>query len=158
MKTRIPLLLVGLAILLMAGEVVKGGKQDRVIVADTILRPHQMLDVAVNCVEAGRWNAGSKGVSFGYGGKGEAKLKRLTLSSRSTISWVMATPFTVAICCGSIDSVTGVEPSPKRSRPNTQPSAITTITTKMVQTCRHRAGKARIRSPLALMIILPRHR
>lgn len=43
-------------IFVMAGEVVKGGKQDRVIAQDMILPPHsEKIDLAVFCVEKGRW-------------------------------------------------------------------------------------------------------
>lgn len=47
-------------LLLLAGEVVTGGKQDRVIGVDTIVPPHSKpLDLSVFCVEHGRWTATS---------------------------------------------------------------------------------------------------
>jgi hypothetical protein len=46
----------GVAIILMAGDIIKGGKQDRTIAHDAIIPPHSKpVDVSVFCVEAGRW-------------------------------------------------------------------------------------------------------
>jgi len=43
-------------IMIMAGEVVKGGKQDRVLAQDMVLLPHSgRRDISVFCVEHGRW-------------------------------------------------------------------------------------------------------
>ncbi len=43
-------------IFLMAGEIIGGGKQNRVIAADVLLRPHSgMVSIPVYCVERGRW-------------------------------------------------------------------------------------------------------
>lgn len=43
-------------IMIMAGEVVKGGKQDRVLAQDMILPPRSgKKDISVFCVEQGRW-------------------------------------------------------------------------------------------------------
>jgi hypothetical protein len=60
-------------IYLMAGEVVKGGQQDRVIAQDVILRPGEELDLGAFCVESGRWSyreGGSSqfGTYFGVAG------------------------------------------------------------------------------------------
>jgi len=51
-------------LLLLAGEIVTGGKQDRVIGADRIVPPKSgPIDLGVFCVEPGRWVASS--ASFG---------------------------------------------------------------------------------------------
>jgi hypothetical protein len=51
-------------LLLLAGEIVTGGKQDRVIGADRIVPPNSgPIDLGVFCVEPGRWVASS--VNFG---------------------------------------------------------------------------------------------
>ncbi len=43
-------------IIILGGEVVRGGKQDRMIAQDFIVLPHSgKLDIAVYCVEHGRW-------------------------------------------------------------------------------------------------------
>lgn len=48
-------------LLLLAGEVVTGGKQDRVIGTDRIVPPKsQAIDLSVFCVEPGRWVASSE--------------------------------------------------------------------------------------------------
>src|SRR5512133_1643587 len=47
-------------LLLLAGEVVTGGKQDRVIGSDRMVPPHSdPVDLSVFCVEPGRWDARS---------------------------------------------------------------------------------------------------
>jgi len=48
-------------LVLLAGEVVSGGKQDRVIAKDRIVAPEaEPLPLDVFCVEQGRWSAGSQ--------------------------------------------------------------------------------------------------
>jgi hypothetical protein len=48
-------------LLLLAGEIVTGGKQDRVIGADLLVLPKsEPIDLAVFCVEPGRWVASSE--------------------------------------------------------------------------------------------------
>jgi hypothetical protein len=48
-------------LLLLAGEIVTGGKQDRVIAKDRIVPPgSQPVDLSVFCVEPGRWTAVSE--------------------------------------------------------------------------------------------------
>jgi len=42
-------------IFIMAGEVVKGGKQDRVIGQDIVLAPGEEMDLSAFCVEKSRW-------------------------------------------------------------------------------------------------------
>lgn len=64
-------------VLLAAGDVVTGGKQDRILTESTLLPAKSgKVKVAVNCVEHGRWQAGGQGLAFGYGGKGEIDLRR----------------------------------------------------------------------------------
>ncbi|RMF01325.1 MAG: hypothetical protein D6772_05010 [Bacteroidetes bacterium] len=42
-------------VLLLAGEVVQGGNQDRVIAEDRVIAAHSIEDIPVFCVERGRW-------------------------------------------------------------------------------------------------------
>ncbi len=46
-------------ILLLAGDILLGGKQDRVVAKDTIVLPGQSAEVRVFCVERGRWGGNS---------------------------------------------------------------------------------------------------
>ncbi len=58
-------------LLLLAGEIVTGGKQDRVIAKDRIVPPDaDPIDLSVFCIEPGRWTGGSD--SFGASNKSPA--------------------------------------------------------------------------------------
>jgi hypothetical protein len=48
------------ALFLLAGEVIIGGKQDRIIGRNTIIPPKKTLTVPVFCVEHGRWDNSGK--------------------------------------------------------------------------------------------------
>lgn len=55
-------------LILLAGEIVTGGKQDRVIAKDRIVPPQSdPIDLSVFCIEPGRWIASSE--QFGAAGK-----------------------------------------------------------------------------------------
>lgn len=55
-------------LILLAGEIVTGGKQDRVIAKDRIVSPQSdPIDLSVFCIEPGRWVATSE--QFGIAGK-----------------------------------------------------------------------------------------
>lgn len=43
-------------VFLMAGDIVEGGNQDRVLAQDRIIQPHTITDVSVFCVERNRWS------------------------------------------------------------------------------------------------------
>ncbi len=54
-------------IFVMAGEVVQGGKQDRVLAQDVVIPPGKKVDLSAFCVEQGRWDHKGKGGNFnGY--------------------------------------------------------------------------------------------
>jgi len=61
-------------IYVLAGTIVKGGKQDRQIGQDFVVEPHSVASVDAFCVEHGRWTGSREGVATG--GKFEA-LKQL---------------------------------------------------------------------------------
>ncbi|MEO1051174.1 MAG: DUF6569 family protein [Bacteroidota bacterium] len=44
-------------VFVMAGEVIKGGNNDRLIAKDILVWPEQEVEVPTYCVEQGRWNA-----------------------------------------------------------------------------------------------------
>jgi hypothetical protein len=76
-------------VLLAVGDVVEGGRQDRVIVSDLIVPPNKRpTPVAVHCVEQGRWTQGAQRIAFNYGGRGESALKKvLQMDSNQQATW-----------------------------------------------------------------------
>jgi hypothetical protein len=60
-------------LLLLGGEVILGGQQDRIIGEDTIIQPHAELRVPVFCVEHGRWSG--RGQFTSTGGIADAKVR-----------------------------------------------------------------------------------
>ena len=68
-------------VLVMAGEIVEGGQQDRVITQDILVPPSDRpIALTVNCVERSRWSGGS---SFSYGGQAEMGLRRVVQVRRN---------------------------------------------------------------------------
>lgn len=56
-------------VFIMAGEVVKGGKQDRVIAMDMVIPPNSApVDLSVFCVEHGRWTYSESDAADGFTG------------------------------------------------------------------------------------------
>ena len=52
-------------VMILSGEVVQGGKQDRMIAKDVVIHPRSgKVKVDVYCVEHGRWQAKKDGMSF----------------------------------------------------------------------------------------------
>jgi hypothetical protein len=73
------------AVLLLAGELVLGGKQDRIIGRSMVLAPRSRTRVPVFCVEHGRWNGGK---AFESGGAmGHAELRKVALSGDQSRVW-----------------------------------------------------------------------
>jgi hypothetical protein len=66
------------------GEIISGGRQDRMIVRDTILQPMEKDQyVPVMCVEEGRWSDKEK--KFGYGNFANNGLRKTLDSSHSQV-------------------------------------------------------------------------
>lgn len=76
-------------IMLMAGEVVKGGKQDRVLAQDMILPPMSgKKDISVFCVEQGRWNYSDesqkeKNAFYGYSKVSSMNVRKVAVVDKS---------------------------------------------------------------------------
>jgi hypothetical protein len=91
-------------LLLLAGEIVAGGKQDRVIGKDRIVPPESdPVDLSVFCVEPGRWVATS--ANFGTSGAtyGSAAGPAAVGSSNANASTLMAQPSVRAKAMGDKD-------------------------------------------------------
>jgi len=66
-------------IIVICGEVIKGGKQDRIVNQDIVLPPNsKKMDLNVFCVEAGRWSPSGSGAEFdGYHAVGSLSLRKV---------------------------------------------------------------------------------
>jgi len=72
-------------IYIAGGEIIAGGRQDRMIVADTILKPSTKDQyVPVMCVEEGRWSDKEK--KFGYGGYANSDLRKALDSTHNQVA------------------------------------------------------------------------
>src|SRR5664279_2419849 len=73
-------------LLLLAGEVVTGGKQDRVIGVDRIVPPKsQPVDLSVFCVEPGRWVASSDHFSSMGSAMAQPSIRMPAMAARNQI-------------------------------------------------------------------------
>jgi len=78
-------------LLLLAGEIVTGGKQDRVIGKDRIVPPEsEPVDLNVFCVEPGRWVAtsehfGASGAMYGGVGAGKSVSGPVTMMAQPSV-------------------------------------------------------------------------
>ena len=81
-------------ILLMTGDVIKGGMQTRTVRHDTVLGPRQRIDLDVFCVEAQRWEGGasfSPG-KFQHRSRSRAKSAAAGDKVKSGPAWRKTTP------------------------------------------------------------------
>ena len=70
-------------LVLLAGEIVTGGKQDRVIGADRIISPESdPIDLGVFCVEPGRWT----GSTMQFGTKGAAPMALPSVRNKAMVA------------------------------------------------------------------------
>lgn len=74
-------------IYVVSGDIITGGKQDRVIAMDMVIPPlgNQSVAAEVFCVERGRWSAGSSGYRFAAG-SGQACLALKKSLGKSSVS------------------------------------------------------------------------
>ena len=61
-------------IYIMAGEIIIGGKQDRMVSFDVLIPPRKEIEVSVKCVEHGRWHGKSEKFRSG-GGLGSGAIR-----------------------------------------------------------------------------------
>ena len=61
----------------IAGEIVKGGKQDRVIAKDIVIHPGEEVDLGAFCVEKTGTKNGNKGNFTGHSDMLSIDIKRL---------------------------------------------------------------------------------
>jgi hypothetical protein len=72
-------------IYISGGEIVSGGRQDRMVIRDTILQPSTRDQyVPVMCVEEGRWSDKEK--KFGYGNFANNSLRKVLDSTHNQVS------------------------------------------------------------------------
>lgn len=72
------------AVFIASGEIITGGRQDRMVTRDTVLAPNgrdQYIDVM--CVEEGRWS--NKEKTFGYHGYANPELRKVLDSARNQV-------------------------------------------------------------------------
>jgi hypothetical protein len=62
-------------LLLLAGEVILGGQQDRILGKDTVVAPGEQMQLQVFCVEHGRWSGRAQFTSSGGMVEGKARAK-----------------------------------------------------------------------------------
>jgi hypothetical protein len=67
-------------VLILGGEVVEGGNQDRTIAQDVLLPPHSgKIDLSVFCVEHGRWSADSDAFAVAKFSLAPAKVRKAAM-------------------------------------------------------------------------------
>jgi hypothetical protein len=72
------------SVYIAGGEIIAGGRQDRMVIQDTILRPSPKDQyVPVMCVEEGRWTDKEK--KFAYGNFANAHLRKVLDSNRNQV-------------------------------------------------------------------------
>jgi ARG/rhodanese/phosphatase superfamily protein len=72
-------------VVLVGGELLLGGKQDRIVARSVVLRPRSRTEVPVFCVEHGRWSGGK---SFELAGAmGHTELRKVALGGDQGKVW-----------------------------------------------------------------------
>ena len=95
----------GDTVMVMSGEVITGGKQNRIVGKDLLLLPHSgKIDLSVYCVEAGRWETVSTGTSNfgGYYNVGSMSLRKtVDKESNQSAVWKKVDDINAANSTGS---------------------------------------------------------
>lgn len=69
-------------VLVMAGDVIQGGMQDRVVTESQLVASGAPVRVPVHCVERGRWHT-TEGDHFAYGGRADPLLRQVVQRAAS---------------------------------------------------------------------------
>lgn len=72
-------------VFMMAGELLTGCKQDRVLNTSIVVPAHQEIQIPVTCVEAGRWGYRSR--KFGSAKSSSHSMLRMMMSKQATSSY-----------------------------------------------------------------------
>lgn len=69
-------------VLVMAGDVIQGGMQDRVVTESQLVASNTPMRIDVHCVERGRWHT-TEGAHFAYGGRVDPMLRQVVQRAAS---------------------------------------------------------------------------
>ncbi len=69
-------------VLVMAGDVIQGGMQDRVVIESQLVASSAPVQIPVHCVERGRWHT-TRGDHFAYGGRVDLMLRQVVQRAAS---------------------------------------------------------------------------
>jgi hypothetical protein len=72
-------------LIMLGGEIILGGQQDRVLGKDVIVPPHSEAAVQVFCVEHGRWSGGRQFTSMGGMSSGKVRAKAKYAKDQSAV-------------------------------------------------------------------------
>lgn len=72
-------------LLLLSGELLLGGKQDRVVAKDTVVPPGEEMPVPVFCVEHGRWDGETSKFEYSESMAPQSVRKRATFGSQQDV-------------------------------------------------------------------------
>ena len=85
-------------LILLAGEIVTGGKQDRVVGKDRIVPPKSdPIDLAVFCVEPERWVAAKSTFGSFHSQMAQPSVRRSAMADKNQAEGVGGCPFRIAI-------------------------------------------------------------
>jgi hypothetical protein len=87
-------------LLLLGGQVILGGQQDRIIGKDTILAPGEVASVEVFCVEHGRWSGHASFDAAGGMAEGKTRGRAKFEGSQGRV-WAQVASKTAALRAGS---------------------------------------------------------